>query len=409
MSPQEMQSQLLNQRAAQFAQMSPDQQLGMMAYKAGSGLGTGLAGAFGVDVQDPTIKRATKLRELASQYNINTAAGLRQMADALRTTDPDMALQLTQKAAAMDLEGAKLTSEQALAAQRGREKQAASLDEQTFLELAKKSTPASVAAARAAGNDIKLLELTEKAETKSEFERILADLKLPPEQERSLKQRFVEAKLNPDPSGLKSLNAQLASLQVQQKQFELDQKKEREVTDKANAIEKLSTAETSIDTALSTAEKALKLAPGSFSGAAGQATLSAIPWTDAKALKNLVSSLNSEKVISTLEQLKSQSRTGATGFGAVSEKELQLLLDKIRSLDPTDKMFKENLTTVMEGWNKAKQQIKQSRLKLQGRGEEANFESLINATIQHNKTKGNMTREQAIRLLKSSGKIPATF
>jgi hypothetical protein len=124
-SPQEMQAQLLNQRAAQFAQLNPDQQLGMMAYKAGSSVGTGLAGAFGVDVQDPTIRRVTKLRELAGQYNTNTAAGLRQMADALRTQDPDMALQLSQRAAAMDLEAAKLQSEQALASQRSREKAAA--------------------------------------------------------------------------------------------------------------------------------------------------------------------------------------------------------------------------------------------------------------------------------------------
>lgn len=142
MSPQEMQSQLLNQRAAQFAQFTPDQQLGMMAYKAGSGVGTGLAGAFGVDVQDPTIKRATKLRELASQYNTNTAAGLRQMADALRTSDPDMALQLSQKAAAMDLDAAKLTSEQALAAQRSREKESA--DPFQKLVESGKYTPASV-------------------------------------------------------------------------------------------------------------------------------------------------------------------------------------------------------------------------------------------------------------------------
>lgn len=125
LSPQEMQAQLLNQRAAQFAQMTPDQQLGMLAYKAGSGVGTGLAGAFGVNVQDPMIQRATRLRELAGQYNTNTAAGLRQMADALRTQDPDMALQLSQRAAAMELEAAKMQSEQALASQRSREKAAA--------------------------------------------------------------------------------------------------------------------------------------------------------------------------------------------------------------------------------------------------------------------------------------------
>jgi len=155
MSPQEMQSQLLNQRAAQFAQFTPDQQLGMMAYKAGSGLGTGLAGAFGVDVQDPTIKRATKLRELASQYNTNTAAGLRQMADALRATDPDMALQLSQKAAAMDLESAKLSSEQALAAQRSREKEAA--DPFQKLIESGKYTPSSVKKYKDSGNPADLV------------------------------------------------------------------------------------------------------------------------------------------------------------------------------------------------------------------------------------------------------------
>lgn len=155
MSPQEMQSQLLNQRATQFAQLTPDQQLGMMAYKAGSGVGTGLAGAFGVDVQDPTIRRATKLRELASQYNTNTAAGLRQMADALRTQDPDMALQLSQRAAAMDLEAAKLQSEQALATQRTREKEAA--DPFQKLVQSGKYTPASLAEYQKSGKPADLV------------------------------------------------------------------------------------------------------------------------------------------------------------------------------------------------------------------------------------------------------------
>jgi hypothetical protein len=157
MSPQEMQAQLLNQRATQFAQLTPDQQLGMMAYKAGSSVGTGLAGAFGVDVQDPTIRRVTKLRELAGQFNTNTAAGLRQMADALRTQDPDMALQLSQRAAAMDLEAQKLQTEQAqtrsqdaLTEQRLREKQSAD----PFQKLVEKGvyTPKSLAAYKKSGN-----------------------------------------------------------------------------------------------------------------------------------------------------------------------------------------------------------------------------------------------------------------
>jgi hypothetical protein len=161
MSPQEMQAQMLEQRAAQFAQMTPDQQLGMMAYKAGSGVGTGLAGAFGVQTQDPMIQRATKLRELASQYNTNTAAGIRQMADALRTTDPEMALQLSQKAAAMDLEAAKLTSEQALATQRGREREGA--DPLQQLIRTGKYTPASVSKYAKSG-EVSDLDTIDKAD-----------------------------------------------------------------------------------------------------------------------------------------------------------------------------------------------------------------------------------------------------
>lgn len=191
MSPQEMQAQMLEQKAAQFAQMSPDQQLGMMAYKAGSNVGTGLAGAFGVQTQDPMIQRATKLRELAGQYNTNTAAGIRQMADALRTQDPEMALQLSQKAAAMDLEAAKLTSEQALAKQRGKEEKA----NDPFQKLVEsgKYTPASLADYQKSGkpSDLVLYEKPEK-EAKiafgSDAERISKQLfgtdfnKLTPEQ-----------------------------------------------------------------------------------------------------------------------------------------------------------------------------------------------------------------------------------
>jgi len=163
LSPQEMQAQMLDQQALQFAQLTPDQRLGMMSYKAGANLGRGLAGAFGVETQDPTIQRATKLRELAGQYNTNTAAGLRQMADALRTTDPDMALQLSQKAAAMDLEAAKLQSEQALSAQRMREKAAA--DPFQKLIQSGKFTPESLAKYQESQNPADLVLATKESKT----------------------------------------------------------------------------------------------------------------------------------------------------------------------------------------------------------------------------------------------------
>jgi len=188
-----------------------------------------------------------------------------------------------------------------------------------------------------------------------------------PEQEAQVKKQWVQAKLNPDGSGLKSLQAQLLQTQIEQKQLKLEADREKTATEKSQAVSKLSSTESNLDTALTTAERALKLAPGSMVGGLNQAVSSVIPWTDAKALNNLVSSLNSEKAIGTLEELKSQSRTGATGFGALSEKELALLLNKTRALDPTDKLFKENLGVVMDGWSKVRKQVRESRLNLQGK------------------------------------------
>ena len=112
-TPEEMQNALMEQKAIQFAGLTPDQQLSMMGYKGGAALGRGLAGAFGVQVQDPAIQRATRLRQLASQYNTNTAQGLRDMANALQATDPESAFQLTQRAQAMETQATEMQNKQA--------------------------------------------------------------------------------------------------------------------------------------------------------------------------------------------------------------------------------------------------------------------------------------------------------
>lgn len=96
-----MQRQLDEQRAAKFAEQTQEQRLAGMGYKAGAGLGRGLAGAFGVDVTDPTIRQAAELRRMASEYDVSSPDGLMQMAQALRGSNPQMAVQLAEKAQAM--------------------------------------------------------------------------------------------------------------------------------------------------------------------------------------------------------------------------------------------------------------------------------------------------------------------
>ena len=112
-TPEEMQRQLTEQKALQFAQMTPQQQTSYNIYKNTGNLGRGLAGAFGVDVQDPAIKRATMLRQMASQFDTNTPEGLRQMAQALQATDPELGFQVMQRAQALEEATQKLRKEEA--------------------------------------------------------------------------------------------------------------------------------------------------------------------------------------------------------------------------------------------------------------------------------------------------------
>ena len=142
-TPEEMQRQLVEQKALQFSQMSPQQQTSYNIFKNTGNLGRGLAGAFGVDVQDPAIKRATMLRQMASQFDTNTPEGLRQMAAALQGTDPELGFQVSQRADAMELAQAKIGSENALTKQREREKQLADPFQKLLQEA--KYTPASLA------------------------------------------------------------------------------------------------------------------------------------------------------------------------------------------------------------------------------------------------------------------------
>lgn len=158
MGDEEMSRQLLEQRAMQFAQMPQSQRLASMGYKAGSQLGSSIAGLFGVDTTDPLVKRARRLEQLRSQVDTTTPEGLRQLAALLQQEDPDTALRAVRMAQEMEMSGAKLRSEEALAQQRGREKAAADPVEQFIRTNAKDFKPVSLQAYRESGGNLSVLE-----------------------------------------------------------------------------------------------------------------------------------------------------------------------------------------------------------------------------------------------------------
>lgn len=144
-TPEQVKQQVEEAKAAQFAQMSPEQRISMMGYRGGRQLGQGIASLFGQAPQeDPTLKMASQVRQLGSQFDLNTAEGTMQYAQALSQINQPMAMQMADRARKLRLEEAKLESEKALTAQRKREREAKDPAQEFVRANADKYTPESL-------------------------------------------------------------------------------------------------------------------------------------------------------------------------------------------------------------------------------------------------------------------------
>jgi len=162
LTPEEQQMQMTEARAAQFAKLDPSQQLAFMGYKAGANLGQGLAQAAGVDIQDPAIKRATQLRQLAQGIDVTSIEGLQQYAARLQQAGFNAeANQLGQQILAARKTESEITKN---------ERERKGLDPFEQLLRTGKYTPASLAKYKKSG-DAADLELMEK-ETKANIKEI---------------------------------------------------------------------------------------------------------------------------------------------------------------------------------------------------------------------------------------------
>ena len=170
-----MQDQLDEQRAAAVGKSSANEIYKQMAYKAGSGLTRGIGGLLGADMIDPELKRKSLRASIVGEINPEDEKSLKEGVTKLQQAGfAEDAFALSAKLLERQKKVAEIDSEKALAAQRSREKQAASIEDKTFVELAKKATPKSVAAAMKAGNDISLLEVPEAVKV-STYGQVLKD------------------------------------------------------------------------------------------------------------------------------------------------------------------------------------------------------------------------------------------
>lgn len=77
-------------QAFRFAQLDPLQRANMAIYQGSAGIGRGITQLMGGDEQ---LNKATQVRQLASQFDMTSAEGLRQFAQAVSQFAPDVAQQ----------------------------------------------------------------------------------------------------------------------------------------------------------------------------------------------------------------------------------------------------------------------------------------------------------------------------
>lgn len=416
-SPEEMQQQALQAKAVQFAQMTPDQQLGVMGYKGGANLGRGLAGAFGVDVQDPTMKQASMLRQIASQYNTGTAAGMREYAAAISSFNPSLAQEAIKRAEEMEKNEAEIALKKAQTTKALTAKETSTASERNRKEIA--AAEVKLAEGKPLSNsELASLRWLVSQETKVKtFQdpdtREIVRIE-PIDLSQAAPNLFKQ--LMTAPANLGGTDGTAPAAQGQQPAATGTQPTGtfgggRVTTIATPASEAKVQAATEardmsiarLDEGLININQAMKL----------MESPSANPWisswtenfpTDARALSNVVTSLKSQKTIDLINQMKQASKTGATGFGSVTEKELDLLQSDIVKLDQRSPTFKEDLKRLQTTWtnlqNKIKSQQAGGRTPAPSTAPNANLDAKVAKFMAANP---NMSREAVIEQMKKTG------
>lgn len=173
---------------------------------------------------------------------------------------------------------------------------------------------------------------------------------------------------------------------------------------KAKEIETVKASVDSLDADLANVDEAIKRTNPWATGWANY-VLGGMPNMDATALNDIVGSINAAKVFTELGKLKEQSRTGASGLGSVTEKEINLLEARIRKLNPQSKTFPEDLKYIQTKWKDLRDKM---QLKAQGQVPSAtptrSDEDIIARALADPRSKG-FTREQVIAGLRKAGRI----
>ena len=332
LTPEEQQMQMTEARATQFAKLDPSQQLAFMGYKAGANLGQGLAQAAGVDIQDPAIKRATQLRQLAQDLDVTTTNGLAQYAQRLQQAGFNAeAAQLGQ---AITARRQQETQSALTAMKTSRELQAYSREDKLQAELAALPEGATeedilkvmrvygdpkTVAAGLERSAVKKAEIEAKAQLEREKAQLRADEK---ERDRTFKEEMIRLQ-----ASLRQSNSDVQRQLIQTRIDALNDKKQEKIDKQIAAAE---SAVGAADRIVGKVDEALPLVSGLTTGL-GSVT-SFIPGTSGANLRATIETIKANLGFDRLQQMRDASPTGGA-LGQVAVKELDALQASVSSLD----------------------------------------------------------------------------
>ena len=107
--------------------------------------------------------------------------------------------------------------------------------------------------------------------------------------------------------------------------------------------------------------EALQLVSPRSAGIAG--VLGIVPQTDARRVQKLIEGIDAAKVFNELTKLREASASGASGLGQVTEREISLLQNRLRVLDPfgSPEKLKADLQYIANAWTSIQDRLKESQ------------------------------------------------
>lgn len=331
--------QMAEARALQFAQMSPQQQMQYNIYRNVNRLGRGAASLLGADVQDPAMRKASQIRQLASQFDTNTPEGMMEFAGALRQIDPQLAMQAAQQAQAMAFQAERIETQKAQTGQ-ARATEAKTLlgvQREENLRQALSQLPPDASdkdietAVRKFGDPDKIfasLERRQKAEADRQAKAELEREKLEARERENERDREFKRQIA---AGNASARSALTEVQRELAQARLDDikaKQEDKAEKKAAGQQAALTHATKV---IGDVADAASLVGGMTTGLVGKAQ-SFIPGTDAFNLNQRLLTIKANLGFDRLQQMRDASPTGGA-LGQVAVQELNALQATVGSLE----------------------------------------------------------------------------